>query len=211
MLSGVLDSDGAARRALRAFCDAFDIPIRHLRGRAGFLPGTTRNMAGLIKPRRHVLSLQQCTCRLVYVITRKAFGVPIDVMASKHVAPDVKLCWRRADAVHGRQGRGRVIFRADIGERAQDAAARTKEYEDRSLSPSRPPSAAYIDGRDMRGRRGRGSRARSRCCGEEVELRPPARQFACEKRVGWAKLPASATRSSSTKQWSVARTRAGGA
>ena len=49
---------------------------------------------------------------------------------------------RRAQiAVMGAKGAVEIIFRADIGD-PEKIAARTKEYEDRFLSPSSPPHAA---------------------------------------------------------------------
>ena len=81
----------------------------------------------------------------VTVITRKAFGGAYDVMASKHIGGDVNYAWPTAQiAVMGAKGAVEIIFRADIGD-AEKIAARTKEYEDRFLSPFVAAERGYID------------------------------------------------------------------
>ncbi len=82
---------------------------------------------------------------LVTVITRKAFGGAYDVMASKHVGGDLNYAWPTAQiAVMGAKGAVEIIFRADIGD-ADKIAARTKEYEERFLSPFVAAERGYID------------------------------------------------------------------
>jgi propionyl-CoA carboxylase beta chain len=109
----------------------------------GFLPGTNQEYGALIKHGAKLLfAYSQATVPLVTVITRKAFGGAYDVMASKHIGGDVNYAWPTAQiAVMGAKGAVEIIFRADIGD-AEKIAARTKEYEERFLSPSSPPSAA---------------------------------------------------------------------
>ncbi|MEA3024264.1 MAG: propionyl-CoA carboxylase beta chain [Alphaproteobacteria bacterium] len=147
MLAGVLDSD-ASRKAARfvRFCDAFNIPIVTFVDVPGFLPGTDQEYGGLIKHGAKLLfAYSQCTVPLVTVITRKAFGGAYDVMASKHVGADVNYAWPTAQiAVMGAKGAVEIIFRADIGD-AEKIAARTKEYEDRFLSPFVAAERGYID------------------------------------------------------------------
>ena len=147
MLAGVLDSD-ASRKAARfvRFCDAFGIPIVTFVDVPGFLPGTAQEQGGLIKHGAKLLfAYSQCTVPLVTIITRKAFGGAYDVMASKHVGGDVNYAWPTAQiAVMGAKGAVEIIFRADIGDAAK-IAARTKEYEDRFLSPFVAAERGYID------------------------------------------------------------------
>jgi hypothetical protein len=82
---------------------------------------------------------------LVTVITRKAYGGAYDVMASKHLRGDMNYAWPTAEiAVMGAKGAVEIIFRADIGD-ADKIAARTKEYEDRFLSPFVAAERGYID------------------------------------------------------------------
>jgi propionyl-CoA carboxylase beta chain len=147
VLAGVLDSD-ASRKGARfvRFCDAFDIPIITFVDVPGFLPGTDQEYGGLIKHGAKLLfAYSQCTVPLVTVITRKAFGGAYDVMASKHVGGDVNYAWPTAQiAVMGAKGAVEIIFRGDIGE-PDKIAKRTKEYEDRFLSPFVAAERGYID------------------------------------------------------------------
>jgi propionyl-CoA carboxylase beta chain len=147
VLAGVLDAD-ASRKAARfvRFCDAFEIPIVTFVDVPGFLPGTAQEYGGLIKHGAKLLfAYSQCTVPLVTVITRKAFGGAYDVMASKHVGGDVNYAWPTAQiAVMGAKGAVEIIFRADIGD-ADKIAARTREYEERFLSPFVAAERGYID------------------------------------------------------------------
>ncbi|HEX2724457.1 MAG TPA: acyl-CoA carboxylase subunit beta, partial [Beijerinckiaceae bacterium] len=147
VLAGVLDAD-ASRKGARfvRFCDAFSIPIVTLVDVPGFLPGTAQEYGGLIKHGAKLLfAYSQATVPLVTVITRKAFGGAYDVMASKHVGGDVNYAWPTAQiAVMGAKGAVEIIFRQDMGD-PDKIAARTKEYEDRFMSPFVAAERGYID------------------------------------------------------------------
>ena len=147
VLAGVLDSD-ASRKAARfvRFCDAFNIPIVTFVDVPGFLPGTAQEYGGLIKHGAKLLfAYSQCTVPLVTVITRKAFGGAYDVMASKHIGGDLNYAWPTAQiAVMGAKGAVEIIFRADMDD-PDKIAARTKEYEERFLSPFAAAERGYID------------------------------------------------------------------
>jgi len=147
VLAGVLDSD-ASRKAARfvRFCDAFNIPIVTFVDVPGFLPGTAQEYGGLIKHGAKLLfAYSQCTVPLVTVITRKAFGGAYDVMASKHIGGDLNYAWPTAQiAVMGAKGAVEIIFRADMAD-PEKIAARTKEYEERFLSPFAAAERGYID------------------------------------------------------------------
>jgi propionyl-CoA carboxylase beta chain len=147
VLAGVLDSD-ASRKAARfvRFCDAFDIPIITFVDVPGFLPGTAQEYGGLIKHGAKLLfAYSQATVPLVTVITRKAYGGAYDVMASKHIGGDVNYAWPSAQiAVMGAKGAVEIIFRSDLGDKDK-IAARTKEYEERFLSPFIAAERGYID------------------------------------------------------------------
>jgi propionyl-CoA carboxylase beta chain len=173
VLAGVLDSD-ASRKAARfvRFCDAFNIPIVTFVDVPGFLPGTAQEQGGLIKHGAKLLfAYSQATVPLVTVITRKAFGGAYDVMASKHVGGDLNYAWPTAQiAVMGAKGAVEIIFRADIGD-ADKIAARTKEYEERFLSPFIAAERGYIDDVIMpRATRKRIARALAMLKGKQVEM-----------------------------------------
>src|SRR3569623_1349847 len=145
VLAGVLDSD-ASRKAARfvRFCDAFNIPIVTFVDVPGFLPGTAQEYGGLIKHGAKLLfAYSQCTVPLVTIITRKAYGGAFDVMASKEIGADMNYAWPTAQsAVMGAKGAVEIIFR---GMDADGIAAKTKEYEDRFMSPFVAAERGYID------------------------------------------------------------------
>ena len=147
VLAGVLDSD-ASRKAARfvRFCDAFNIPIVTFVDVPGFLPGTAQEYGGLIKHGAKLLfAYAEATVPKITLITRKAFGGAYDVMASKHLRGDINYAWPTAQiAVMGAKGAVEIIFRQDIGD-AEKIAERTKEYEDRFLSPFVAAERGYID------------------------------------------------------------------
>jgi propionyl-CoA carboxylase beta chain len=147
VLAGVLDAD-ASRKAARfvRFCDCFNIPIVTFVDVPGFLPGTAQEYGGLIKHGAKLLfAYAEATVPKVTIITRKAFGGAYDVMASKHLRGDINLAWPTAQiAVMGAKGAVEIIFRGDIGDKDK-IAARTKEYEERFLSPFVAAERGYID------------------------------------------------------------------
>jgi propionyl-CoA carboxylase beta chain len=173
VLAGVLDSD-ASRKAARfvRFCDAFGIPIVTFVDVPGFLPGTAQEYGGLIKHGAKLLfAYSQATVPLVTVITRKAFGGAYDVMASKHIGGDLNYAWPTAQiAVMGAKGAVEIIFRSDLGD-PEKIAARTKEYEERFLSPFIAAERGYIDDVIMpRATRPRIARALAMLRGKTVEM-----------------------------------------
>jgi propionyl-CoA carboxylase beta chain len=175
VLAGVLDID-ASRKAARfvRFCNAFNIPIVTFVDVPGFLPGTNQEYGALISHGAKLLfAYSQCTVPLVTIITRKAFGGAYDVMASKHIGGDVNYAWPTAQiAVMGAKGAVEIIFRADMGD-PDKIAARTKEYEDRFLSPSAAAERGYIDDVILpRQTRPRIARALSMLRDKRVELPP---------------------------------------
>ncbi|MBI1980328.1 MAG: acyl-CoA carboxylase subunit beta [Methylocystis sp.] len=147
VLAGVLDID-ASKKAARfvRFCDCFNIPIVTFVDVPGFLPGTAQEYGGLIKHGAKLLfAYAEATVPKVTVITRKAFGGAYDVMASKHLRGDVNYAWPSAQiAVMGAKGAVEIIFRSDLGD-PEKIAQRTKEYEDRFLSPFVAAERGYID------------------------------------------------------------------
>ncbi|GGK50477.1 acyl-CoA carboxylase subunit beta [Salinarimonas ramus] len=147
VLAGVLDSD-ASRKAARfvRFCDAFSIPLVTFVDVPGFLPGTAQEYGGLIKHGAKLLfAFTQATVPMVTVITRKAYGGAYVVMASKHIGGDVNYAWPSAQiAVMGAKGAVEIIFRQDADD-PDKLAARTKEYEDRFMSPFAAAERGYID------------------------------------------------------------------
>jgi propionyl-CoA carboxylase beta chain len=147
VLAGCLDID-SARKAARfvRFCDCFNIPIVTFVDVPGFLPGTAQEYGGLIKHGAKLLfAYAEATVPKVTIITRKAFGGAYDVMASKHLRGDINFAWPSAQiAVMGAKGAVEIIFRQEMDEPAK-IAEKTKEYEDRFLSPFVAAQRGYID------------------------------------------------------------------
>ena len=147
VLAGVLDAD-ASRKAARfvRFCDCFNIPLVTFVDVPGFLPGTSQEYGGLIKHGAKLLfAYAEATVPKVTVITRKAFGGAYDVMASKHLRGDVNYAWPTAQiAVMGAKGAVEIIYRKEAND-PEKIAARTKEYEDRFMSPFVAAERGYID------------------------------------------------------------------
>src|SRR5271165_1649770 len=177
VLAGVLDID-ASRKAARfvRYCNAFGIPIVTFVDVPGFLPGTNQEYGGLIKHGAKLLfAFAEATVPKVTVITRKAFGGAYDVMSSKHLRGDLNYAWPTAQiAVMGAKGAVEIIFRSDINDPAK-IAERTKEYEDRFLSPFVAAERGYIDDVIMpHATRARIARALAMLRGKQVEI--PARK-----------------------------------
>jgi propionyl-CoA carboxylase beta chain len=145
--AGVLDAD-ASRKAARfvRFCDAFSIPLVTFVDVPGFLPGTAQEYGGLIKHGAKLLfAYAEATVPKVTVITRKAYGGAYDVMASKHLRGDVNYAWPTAEiAVMGAKGAVEIIYRKEAGD-PEKIAARTREYEERFMSPFVAAERGYID------------------------------------------------------------------
>jgi len=94
-------------------------------------------------------------------------------MASKHIGGDVNYAWPTAQiAVMVAKGAVEIIFR---GGTAEEIAARTKEYEDRFLSPFVAAERGYIDDVNMpHSTRRRIARALAMLRNKHVEM--PARK-----------------------------------
>ncbi|HTP71871.1 MAG TPA: acyl-CoA carboxylase subunit beta [Burkholderiaceae bacterium] len=147
VLAGCLDIKSAIKGArFVRFCDAFNIPVVTFVDVPGFMPGTAQEYGGIIKHGAKLLyAYAECTVPKITVITRKAYGGAYDVMSSKHLRGDVNFAWPNAEiAVMGAKGAVEIIFRSDIGD-PDKIAARTKEYEDRFLSPFIAAERGYID------------------------------------------------------------------
>ncbi len=147
VLAGVLDSD-ASRKAARfvRFCDCFNIPLVTFVDVPGFLPGTAQEYGGLIKHgAKLIFAYAEATVPKVTVIARKAYGGAYCVMASKHLRGDVNLAWPAAEiAVMGAKGAVEIIYRKEAGD-PEKIAQRTREYEDRFMSPFVAAERGYID------------------------------------------------------------------
>ena len=147
-LAGVLDSD-ASRKAARfvRFCDCFNMPDRHVRRRAGFPAG---HGAGIWRPHQ---TWRQAVVRLCRGDRAEGDGHHPQGVRRRLRRDGLQTSARRhqsrladgADRGDGGQGRGRDhLSRARLAI-PRRSPQRTKEYEDRFLSPFVAAERGYID------------------------------------------------------------------
>ena len=150
-LAGVLDIAASvkAARFVRC-CDAFNIPLVTFEDVPGFLPGTAQEYGGIITHGAKLLyAFAEATVPKVTVITRKAYGGAYCVMSSKHLRTDVNFAWPTAEiAVMGAEGAVNVLYRREIEDAADPAAARATyvaEYREKLANPFVAAARGYVD------------------------------------------------------------------
>lgn len=151
VLAGVLDI-AASQKAARfvRFCDAFNIPLIVLEDVPGFLPGTHQEWGGIIKEGAKLLyAFCEATVPRLTVILRKAYGGAYDVMNSRHIGADYVFAWPTAEiAVMGPQGAAEIVFKREIAEAPDPAAAlaeKTAEYRRIFANPYRAADRGFLD------------------------------------------------------------------
>src|SRR5258707_11469108 len=126
VLAGVLDINASVKAArFVRFCDAFNIPLVTFVDVPGFLPGVAQEHGGIIRQGAKLLyAYCEATVPKLTVITRKAYGGAYDVMSSKHIRGDFNVAWPTAEiAVMGPKGAVEILFRKEISESGDEAAA----------------------------------------------------------------------------------------
>jgi propionyl-CoA carboxylase beta chain len=151
VLAGVLDINASlkAARFIR-FCDTFNIPLVTFEDVPGFLPGVAQEHGGIIKHGAKLLyAYCEATVPKLTVITRKAYGGAYDVMSSKHIRGDFNVAWPTAEiAVMGPKGAVEILFRKEIAESADQAAAteaKIEEYREKFAHPYVAAARGYLD------------------------------------------------------------------
>jgi methylmalonyl-CoA decarboxylase alpha subunit len=151
VLAGCLDINASdkAGRFIRT-CDAFNVPILNLIDVPGFLPGTTQEYGGIIRHGAKMLyAYSEATVPIVNVITRKAYGGAYLAMCSKDLGADMVFAWPQAEiAVMGPDGAANIIFKRDIENAENPAAARAEkiqDYKNRFATPYIAASRGYVD------------------------------------------------------------------
>jgi propionyl-CoA carboxylase beta chain len=151
VLAGVLDINASTKAArFIRFCDSFNIPIVTFEDVPGFLPGVAQEHGGIIKHGAKLLfAYCEATVPKLTVITRKAYGGAYDVMSSKHIRGDFNVAWPGAEiAVMGPKGAVEILFRREIEESADPAAAmdaKIEEYRAKFAHPYIAASRGYVD------------------------------------------------------------------
>src|SRR6202022_1684741 len=151
ILAGVLDIDASIKAArFVRFCDAFNVPLVTFVDVPGFLPGTAQEHGGIIRNGAKLLyAYAEATVPKLTVITRKAYGGAYDVMSSKHIRGDYNVAWPRAEiAVMGPKGAVEILFRKEISESNDEAAAtevKIEEYREKFAHPYIAAGRGYLD------------------------------------------------------------------
>ncbi|HEY0590134.1 MAG TPA: acyl-CoA carboxylase subunit beta [Thermoanaerobaculia bacterium] len=150
-LAGVLDIS-ASRKGARfvRFCDAFNIPLLVFEDVPGFLPGVEQEHGGIIVHGAKLLfALAEATVPKITVITRKAYGGAYCVMNSKHIRADVNYAFPTAEiAVMGAEGAVNILYRREVQEAEDPAAARQEkiaEYKAKFANPYIAAERGYVD------------------------------------------------------------------
>jgi len=155
VLAGALDVDASvkAARFVRC-CDAFNVPLLTFVDVPGYLPGAEQEWGGIVRHGAKLLyAYAEATVPKVTVITRKAYGVAYDVMASKHLRADVNLAFPSAEiAVMGAEGAVNIVFRKEIlaagAEPGGQEAVRQRlvaDYRQKYMNPYRAAELGYVD------------------------------------------------------------------
>lgn len=151
VLAGVLDINASdkASRFIR-FCDSFNLPIITLTDTAGYLPGVGQEHGGVIRHGAKLLyAYSEASVPKINVILRKAYGGAYIAMCSRHLGADQVFAWPSAEiAVMGPEGAANIIFKKDIDEASDPAAARKdkiQEYKDSFANPYKAAARGYVD------------------------------------------------------------------
>ncbi|GAB1455549.1 MAG: carboxyl transferase domain-containing protein [Spirochaetia bacterium] len=151
VLAGVLDINASdkASRFIR-FCDSFNIPLVTLADTAGYLPGVGQEHGGIIRHGAKLLyAYSEASVPKLTVIVRKAYGGAYIAMCSRHLGADMVLAWPSAEiAVMGPEGAANIIFKKEIDEASDPAAARKEkiqEYKDNFANPYKAAARGYVD------------------------------------------------------------------
>jgi propionyl-CoA carboxylase beta chain len=150
-LAGCLDIDSSIKGArFVRFCDAFNIPILTLEDVPGFLPGTNQEYGGIIRHGAKLLyAYAEATVPKITVITRKAYGGAYCVMGSKHLRTDINYAYPTAEiAVMGPEGAVNIVYRRELSEAEDLAAARQErvaDFRNRFANPYVAAERGFVD------------------------------------------------------------------
>ena len=151
VMAGVLDINASDKAAhFIRFCDSFNIPIVTLTDTSGYLPGVGQEHGGVIRHGAKLLyAYSEATVPKLTVITRKAYGGAYIAMCSRHLGADMVFAWPTAEiAVMGPEGAANIIFKREIEEAADPAAARQAkidEYKEAFANPYKAARRGYVD------------------------------------------------------------------
>ena len=156
------------------------MPVLNLVDVPGFLPGVNQETGGIIRHGAKMLyAYSEATVPKVTVIVRKAYGGAYLAMCSRDLGADTVFAWSNAEiAVMGPDGAANIIFRKEIQEASDPAAARREkiqEYRDKFANPYVAAAAVIDDVIDPAETRP-GSRKPGHAGLSERRVRPEARE-----------------------------------
>lgn len=148
--SGTLDIDSSDKGArFIRFCNLYNIPIVTLVDVPGFMPGVAQERGGIIRHGAKMLfAYAAATIPKITVILRKAYGGAYLAMCSRDLGADLVFAWPTAEiAVMGAEGAVKIVFRREIKEAEDPAAAEAnfiKKYRKEFASPYQAAANAQI-------------------------------------------------------------------
>lgn len=147
-MAGVLDinaSDKIARFV--RFCNSFNIPLITFVDVPGYMPGIQQEHSGIIRHGAKVLfAYSAATVPKITVVLRKAYGGAYIAMCSKDLGADRIAAWPTAEiAVMGAEGAVSIIYRNEMKEAADPAAARQELIEKYNEEFANPYQAAALN------------------------------------------------------------------
>jgi methylmalonyl-CoA carboxyltransferase large subunit len=141
VLSGAIDIKAAnkAARFIR-FCNAFNIPLVTFVDVPGYLPGVEQEYGGIIRNGAKLLfAYAAASVPKIQIILRKSYGGAHVAMSSRDLGADAVFAWPTAEiAVMGAEGAVEIVFRKEMQEAQDRAAARAElvqRYRDVFASP----------------------------------------------------------------------------
>ncbi len=150
-LAGVLDIDAADKIArFVRFCDAFNFPVVNFVDVPGFLPGVDQEHAGIIRHGAKLLyAYAEASVPKIAVVLRKAYGGAYIGLCSRSLGYDRILALPTARiAVMGPEGAVNILYRREIAEAADGAAARrahVASFEEGFATPFAAAALGLVD------------------------------------------------------------------
>ena len=142
-----IDAFDESRASFVRFCDCFNIPARHVRGRARFLPGTDQEYGGIIKHGAKLLfAFAEATVPKVTVIfCAKRMAAPTTSWRRRHISRRRESrVPHRGDRVIGTDGAVNIVRRKEISESKEPEKTRAAfalDYKEKFANPYKAAEA----------------------------------------------------------------------
>lgn len=151
VMAGAIDNNAAnkAARFIR-FCNAFNIPLITFVDVPGYLPGVEQEYNGIIRNGAKLLfAYSAASVPKIQLILRKSYGGAHVAMSSRDLGTDAVFAWPTAEvAVMGAEGAVEIVFRKEVNEAEDKAAARAElieRYREAFASPYVAAASRLVD------------------------------------------------------------------